>query len=386
MTESMDAVLLRLIALVYDAALDPTRWSAVVAAIKEAVGGEASAMLHVDQALGSPRCTSDIVGVSGYEMSDLETYRYYAPIDTRALVMKARPLGSVYVDDRDLRFGAFTETEIFNDFFRPRSLGHGMSVNFFTDDNRLSFLSVHRHLKTGAFDPQTIRLFEALAPHVTRALQLHRQTTLLRIERDGATQALDALAAGLIVVDRNARPLWANGTAERLLRIGDGLGVVQGRLAATARPGQTQALHAMVAEAVATASGVGAEAGAVLRLERRESGSPLAVLVCPLRPDDPLFQRGTPAAVVLVNDPDINPSPRAATLARFYGLTAAQAELLAALVDGQRIADYADEKGISMNTVKAHLKRIFEKTDVNRQSDLVREVLTNPVIRVGGGN
>ena len=381
MTARSDALLLRLIGQVYDAALDPERWPALVDAIKQAVGGSASVMLHYDGVLvGRSVGNVGVSGLSGYEQSALSTYNHYASIDTRTPLVAAMPVGGVYVDDRDFGFGTVMESEIFHEFFRPLSLGHGMAANLFRDDSRMSAFSVHRHLKDGAFSPEAVQLFEALAPHVTRALQIHRQAALLRIERDGATQALDELAAGLIVVDRNARVLWANGVGEGLLCAGDGLGAFCGRLT-TSRPDTTQALHAQIAQAVATAIGTAAQAGEVLRLERHEARRPLAVLVCPLRPDEPLFQRAVPAALVLVNDPDRRSQPRPETLAKFYGLTLAQANLLTALVDGRRIADYANEKGISMNTAKSHLQRIFERTGQSRQSDLVREVLTNPVFR-----
>ena len=378
--EPAETTLLRLIAQVYDAALDPARWGAVVDAIREAVGGEASAMLLYDFAfephLGHP---VDALGLSGYEASTLATYQHYAPVDTRMPLVRAKPVGSVYVDDRDFEFRTVKETEIFNDFFLPRALGHGMAVNLFADDSRASMFSIHRHLRHGSFEPEANRLLEALAPHITRALQIHRQAALLRIQRDCATQALDALAAGLVVADRNATVLWANETGERLLRAGDGLGISRGRLAAP-KPGLTQAMHAMIAHAVDIASGKAAQAGEALRLERRDKKAPLTVLACPLRPGDPLFYRAVPAALVLVNDPDRKCMPRPETLARFYGLTSAQADLLTALVDGQRIADYADEKGIALSTAKTHLKHLFEKTGENRQSDLVRAVLTNPVL------
>jgi DNA-binding CsgD family transcriptional regulator len=62
----------------------------------------------------------------------------------------------------------------------------------------------------------------------------------------------------------------------------------------------------------------------------------------------------------------------AAALAASYELTPAETRLLEAFLQGERIADYAERTGISMNTVQTHLKRIFEKTGTNRQAELMR--------------
>ncbi len=64
-------------------------------------------------------------------------------------------------------------------------------------------------------------------------------------------------------------------------------------------------------------------------------------------------------------------------LARLYALTHAEARVLGALVDGQSIAGYCAIAGISVNTAKTHLKQIFAKTGVNRQTELIRMALTN---------
>ena len=54
-----------------------------------------------------------------------------------------------------------------------------------------------------------------------------------------------------------------------------------------------------------------------------------------------------------------------------FDLTPAEARLTEALSRNIRLSDYGAAAGLSPNTVKTHLKRIFEKTGVNRQVDLV---------------
>lgn len=57
-----------------------------------------------------------------------------------------------------------------------------------------------------------------------------------------------------------------------------------------------------------------------------------------------------------------------------YGATAAEARVAIALARGDTLAEMADELGVSRETVRVHLKRLFQKTETNRQALLVRLV------------
>ncbi|TGQ17845.1 hypothetical protein EN809_010430 [Mesorhizobium sp. M2E.F.Ca.ET.166.01.1.1] len=53
-------------------------------------------------------------------------------------------------------------------------------------------------------------------------------------------------------------------------------------------------------------------------------------------------------------------------------LTAAEAAIARALVNGKTKNDIADARRVSKDTVRIQLRSIFEKTGVRRQSDLIR--------------
>jgi DNA-binding CsgD family transcriptional regulator len=60
------------------------------------------------------------------------------------------------------------------------------------------------------------------------------------------------------------------------------------------------------------------------------------------------------------------------TLVSAFGLTGAEGRVLSALLEGLSLADIATRFQISINTVRWHLKRLFEKTNTKRQGDLIR--------------
>ena len=75
---------------------------------------------------------------------------------------------------------------------------------------------------------------------------------------------------------------------------------------------------------------------------------------------------------MIVVDPELSAAPPFEALKALYGLTAAEARLTCGLLKGERLEDYAERTGISMNTARTHLKAVFAKTNTDRQADLVR--------------
>lgn len=58
-----------------------------------------------------------------------------------------------------------------------------------------------------------------------------------------------------------------------------------------------------------------------------------------------------------------------------FRMTGAEAALAAALANGSRLSEYADDRGVSLSTVRTQLKKCFRKTATSRQADLIRLIL-----------
>lgn len=64
-------------------------------------------------------------------------------------------------------------------------------------------------------------------------------------------------------------------------------------------------------------------------------------------------------------------APDAGALADAFGLTRSESRVAVALAAGMSVGEIASELGISVHTVRSHLKRTLSKTGVRRQSQLV---------------
>ena len=63
---------------------------------------------------------------------------------------------------------------------------------------------------------------------------------------------------------------------------------------------------------------------------------------------------------------------------QLFGLTQAESSLAADLLSGLDLREIAERRGRSVNTVRTHLASLMAKTDVNRQSELVRLLASLP--------
>jgi DNA-binding CsgD family transcriptional regulator len=78
------------------------------------------------------------------------------------------------------------------------------------------------------------------------------------------------------------------------------------------------------------------------------------------------------AAAIFVHETRMSVPVPLETMTKVYGLTAGEVRVLAAIAENSSILDMAAALGISQATVKTHLQRLFAKTGVRRQSELIK--------------
>ena len=179
-------------------------------------------------------------------------------------------------------------------------------------------------------------------------------------DRTPLEDATDCLALGFLVIDAHLRVIGANVWARELLSTRDPF--IETRLGMVARTTrETAALRNALDDC---ASGPQA-----LRFSRS----------APHRPIDSVVSRIDPVRVLLLlRDPEQEHDIAPATLSRLYGLTASEADFARELVRGHSVESAAAVRGISVQTARTHLKRVFLKTETNRQAQLIAELLRGP--------
>jgi DNA-binding CsgD family transcriptional regulator len=176
-----------------------------------------------------------------------------------------------------------------------------------------------------------------------------------------ATETLDQLRHGVVLLTAKGKVSFANRSARAILDEADGLSLERGRLRAS-----DPAAASHLEELLGAQAGDESPRGGALALPRPSGRRPLALLVTRLS------SRGFPGGrAVFLSDPDRGISAGEETLVRLHGLTRAEAALAIEMLKGRSVEAASAELGITVLTARTHLKRVFAKTKTRRQSELV---------------
>jgi DNA-binding CsgD family transcriptional regulator len=193
-----------------------------------------------------------------------------------------------------------------------------------------------------------------------------------RVEASQYRTALDVLSTSVFFVDSDSRVHYANQSAEALLRNGANITVAAGRLVPS-----DPAMRSALADTLLRTQSGDAELGG------RGIGIPLAggnqapavAYVLPLMASVARSLYRPATAAVFISS-QVSVPPPASVLETLYDLTPAEARVMLQIGAGKSIAEVSDSLGLSHNTVKTHLSRVYGKSGTNKQTELVKLVLS----------
>jgi DNA-binding CsgD family transcriptional regulator/PAS domain-containing protein len=368
------AKLLALIELIYSAVDDVSLWDVVLDEVAEVMQGEETLMWTNFSGSG----TTDILCLARMDPVALIPYsEYYAPLNVLAeRCDQMYQDGKVRYSHRAVPDVEFETTEFYNDYFKPNGMHYSLGLRVQLGDQPPPYFACMRPKHKGPFEDAEGAVLETLMPHLRRAMMLHLQTTRLRSSVDGLEFALDAFDHAVFGLDRDGVVILCNRRAEDLVKSGDGIKLVNGRLAAT-RIEENDLLQSQFAAAVAAGTLCGTSSGGSSFLSRKADSTQLRLTVTPFQ-SNLLDGYGRVAAMVFVSDPATEPLSRYAILHKLYRLTPAEGRIADLLAGGQEVDKVADALGITLETARFHVKRILGKTGTHRQIELIRLILSLP--------
>jgi DNA-binding CsgD family transcriptional regulator len=191
-----------------------------------------------------------------------------------------------------------------------------------------------------------------------------------------ASRAFDAMNVAVILVDAKGMIVFANGHAEIFLRRDDGL-TADGIHVGGADTPTLRRLRRAIAQCARIADL--RTTVAPVEVAAADGAASLHVTFTPLGRDT--VDHGSPVnlaepvALLLIHDHEQQRSLMRQRFCRRFGLTTAEAGVAVEVIQGGSREDVARRLGVAVATVRTHLIRIFEKTGVRRQAELVRLAL-----------
>ncbi|WP_377291818.1 helix-turn-helix transcriptional regulator [Rhizobium sp. SG2393] len=343
---------------IYEAAVDPHLWPAACDRVAALVDAAYFAISSISSTFGHVRMISpaylaemEAFLVSGLAGSNERIRRHVA----------RQPFA--FLRDIDVLSEAEIEVDpIYLQITQHLGLKWSMGEVIAEPSGQTLVFDLSRQTEKGPFQKDHLALMNSLRGDLARAFFLTAR--LARKEAETITAALSALKLAAAVIGDDGRVLAANAEYEGL--------DARFRIGAFDRPAfkdaATQALLMSCLEALSTQAGPGVLS---IPIPGTPGNTPYVLHIAPVRRSArDLFGRSRALIIAVpvgkVGEPDLN------VLSGLFDLTGSEARVAREIAKGFSPADAGRNLGLTLESVRTYLKRVYLKTGVTRQSDLVR--------------
>ena len=372
----MESLFTKAVEAIYDAAPDPSRWPIALQAIADCFGDVGAFLVYQrdDGGFGA-------VGSASLARLQEDYVREFGTQDLRALrgLERGYYLAREGLVDHDVVSAEEMEHHPFYKMLARHGLKYFVAAIVSPDPRINASIAVQRAIEKEPYSEREIDLMVRLGRHAEKSLKLSIGLLNAELGNLGLREALGRLGIGVFALDSLGRIVFSNPAGDRL--IGDGLIVVDERLrfSPSAARGDIESLTDRVLRS--DPRDVIADPKPML-VERASSPRPLTVYVLPVgavrTPAQAFLTRAR--ALVLAIDARTDDPPDPAIVRDALGLTLAEARLAALVGIGLRPGQAAEKLGITEETARTAIKRVFAKVGVSRQSEL-SALLTKLILR-----
>jgi DNA-binding CsgD family transcriptional regulator/PAS domain-containing protein len=360
-------LLSELIGVVYDAAIDPSRWEDAIERVAQFVGGAGGGLFCKD--------------VGAHHATQPYSFGYQRPVPVALFREIYSSAGGHFLGDLEqpiattdlVPFRELAESELYRQWAKPQGFVDFVSAVIDRTAISVAIFGVFRHQRDGIVDEQARRHLRLIAPHIRRAVLIGRMFEFKAAEIATFADTLDGLSAGMYLVDPEGRLIHANAAGNAILDAGDILSSAGGRL--TARDAQVdRTLRDVFAAAGQGDAALGIKGIAVPLLG--SNGERYVAHALPLT-SGARRRAGigyTAAAVLFVRNATLAVASASHVIGSAFKLTPTELRVLLAIVEVGGIPEVAEAFGVADTTVRTHVTRLFEKTGAARQADLVKLV------------
>lgn len=366
-----------LIGNLYDGALDTRRVAESLRQLQMLF--QANIVTLILRAVDEPYLSPMLAVGDVHGAGEIQHYAYYS----KSTPFNNLPMDKVFTIDDLMSEAEWLGSSFYLLYCQPYGCHQMLGADISMPDGGKLRIRINRRRDQPRFSDTERALCAMLVPHLRRALHLH--ALLDRSESLGSLyfQAISRLSVATIVLDESGSVLQLNPVARDILDSNDGLKLVGGRLEAT-YPSDNRELSRLVRDAFLRArqGDSGHCNAAALSISRPSGQVSLGVVVELIPSQERVEGKGQPTVVVYVRDAVGKSLVSNLATAQLYNLTPAESALALELANGLSLEEASEVLNIRRNTARAHLRSIFSKTGVRRQTELVR-ILLNSVVALG---
>ena len=354
------------LSLIHEAAFSTAAWDGVLRRLADLTGCVAGGLTREDPRTGH----GTPITYFGFDPSHVErTFDHFLPMNPLFGIEDRMLPGFIVTNGDVVPLEEFQRSEFYNGWARPQGLCSPITLVTHRTPGKYLPLTLVKPDGAGEACPADRAIIARFAPHLVHAMSVTLQLQAAQARQDQLLAALACMSCGAVLVDERRRVLFTNPAGEAFLdqSARQPLGLVRGEL--TARdPAADATLQTAVSLALAT--DVNAR-GTTVTLHQPGGIGAITLTVSPLPGASnwdaaaDTDNAGRPACIVLIDDAGVS------ALARNYHLTPAEKRLVEAIVVGKGLSWAARKLGVSRSTAQSHMDKVFQKTQTNRQAELV---------------
>lgn len=355
-----------IVSLVYDGVENLQSWKTLMSQLSAATGSRDACLLIASRSVRGVHHlitnNEDPVATGQIHVDSVMTVNPYLDVH----------LPSPISADEMMPAGEFLRTDLYQRFLQPLNIRHLLSCDALRSDSMCAVLTLERNEDQAAFGDREKGLLALLAPHIGRAIRLREQqqhgSYMWRLFED----VMAKLTIACVVLDGRGRIASLNRHARELLGNSEWLRIQGDRLSCSAALDGRSLTRAIDLALAAHRNRCRSQRGIALQLGSGPGGGIFDIVVRPLVRDELLESGEQPAVMIYINDVresaiDLDPE----ILMGMYGLTRCESRVAALLASGTGLEEMTQSLEVSINTVKTHLRGVYEKLGINRQSQVV---------------
>lgn len=352
--------------LVYGAALEPDLWLAVLGQFAGMTGGWSAFLTRVNLVSGESiewgtHVDPVLAPLYGQHYAALNPFATPPP---RRVNVNGHGSDQVRAAEVWLPKSDLMRTEFYNDYMRPQGIHSAILLQLADRPHAFTQLVVNRRESASAGELVLAARFQ---PHIQRAFGLAQKLNDLGAMDQDIEAVMEASPQGLFLLDSTGHVRRLNRKAEWLLAHRPEFYLRHGQLSLRASD-LARRLDALIA--AAGTNDIERRRGGSMNLSAQAGSSPLSITVSPVRSDRAAMVLNGPSVLVCVADFGLQTRMGEADLQLLFGVTAAEARVGLAIVNGASAREVAEKLGLSFHTVRHQIQSLIDKTGVQGKAEL----------------
>lgn len=363
---------------IYDAATSDVQWEETMDVITDYAGAKSGIVISTDIHLGG----------NWHSLKGSQLWRETPPEKMQHIAENFRQ----YEQDAFQRISIFDKNTVHHDadIWGLDTLNQRPDIVYYRDNfgfsrrlasrlsdhpNWMESLALQYDQKHELVPVTSQQAMSGIVQHVSKVVELNRTFALLEQRHQAVLMALDNIHIGVCIVQRNGEVIISNKEAERILDAKDGLWLSPANKLTFKEREQSLKLQQAIELAVGTSVGQGSQVEMLMHAERASAQRDVLIEVTPITDGLREIQSNFQGALVYLIDPE-NPTPiKIERLALSCGLSKAESAVCERVAHGWKNSDIAEDRNVSLDTIKTQVAHVLSKTGVKNRSELIRLIL-----------